>query len=395
METLAAQPSHEKLKSFDPLASVDMFRFDIERFGRVLPETRYRVHDEELSHLTEAVDRAACTEFILRKRDDQIEYFDKGNWRPYIGSLLTALEVAKQEATEDPRRAFLAERAVTDLWHGYKLQSLKPGEQHVWYSPYPKEEAARFGEAFVRELGFSPEREMGFLYRAYCDDQGDVVLESQTVDHSDDEAFSAAMNLAESDHGTDTDALVNAYDETLAQKYGGNFYAGRRDAEIRENAWNTIRDQRDLVEYLLAKLETIAKLSLPRHELERAAKKHVYGVWALFKKRLDGEVQTYTPLWHEAMPLAHFALLDQQVMTAFNEFAARGAVMPGCGGAIHMQGEESILGAEGSEVFKSIFGKDEDRYGSLEFKCPKGHNNRRPHGKLIETCQKCGVSVRC
>lgn len=38
---------------------------------------------------------------------------------------------------------------------------------------------------------------------------------------------------------------------------------------------------------------------------------------------------------------------------------------------------------------------DEDQYGSLTFSCPKGHVNRRPCGKLIENCQRCGISVRC
>lgn len=37
----------------------------------------------------------------------------------------------------------------------------------------------------------------------------------------------------------------------------------------------------------------------------------------------------------------------------------------------------------------------EDKYGSLTFKCPKGHTNYRPYGRLIPNCQRCGVSVRC
>lgn len=42
-----------------------------------------------------------------------------------------------------------------------------------------------------------------------------------------------------------------------------------------------------------------------------------------------------------------------------------------------------------------VSSKDEDQYGSLTFKCRKGHNNRRPKGKLIENCQVCHESVRC
>lgn len=38
---------------------------------------------------------------------------------------------------------------------------------------------------------------------------------------------------------------------------------------------------------------------------------------------------------------------------------------------------------------------DEDQYGSLTFKCQKGHTNKRPRNKLIDKCKTCGVSVRC
>lgn len=37
----------------------------------------------------------------------------------------------------------------------------------------------------------------------------------------------------------------------------------------------------------------------------------------------------------------------------------------------------------------------EDQYGSLTFKCQKGHLNTRPKGKLIPNCKVCGVSVKC
>lgn len=37
-----------------------------------------------------------------------------------------------------------------------------------------------------------------------------------------------------------------------------------------------------------------------------------------------------------------------------------------------------------------------DKYGSLEFECPKcGITNRRPYGRLIPNCQHCGTDVRC
>jgi hypothetical protein len=37
----------------------------------------------------------------------------------------------------------------------------------------------------------------------------------------------------------------------------------------------------------------------------------------------------------------------------------------------------------------------EDKYGSLEFTCKRGHTNTRPRNTLLEKCQRCGISVRC
>ncbi|CAN5718344.1 hypothetical protein BH23PAT2_BH23PAT2_04880 [soil metagenome] len=53
-------------------------------------------------------------------------------------------------------------------------------------------------------------------------------------------------------------------------------------------------------------------------------------------------------------------------------------------------GENNFLGDN------PLFPKtDEDKYGSLEFTCRKGHANTRPRNKLIERCKTCKESVRC
>lgn len=43
----------------------------------------------------------------------------------------------------------------------------------------------------------------------------------------------------------------------------------------------------------------------------------------------------------------------------------------------------------------SSLSQDKDKFGSLTFKCPKGHTNRRPRNKLIPKCTTCGTSVAC
>lgn len=351
-----AEVNAEARKSFDVLASVNMLRVDLLAHDRILPETRERILDEELSLIAEGMDRVARTEFPLQRRDNDLTYYKNGNWESYTGMLLIGRDVAIKEAQADPRKRFLADDAVRDLQYGYKMRALKPGEQLVWASPYPHDVADRYGDDFMRACGRFPDRKMGFLYRAYCADNGNVILESQTIDQSNDEALAAALDSP----NADMDTMVDAYDSVLERKHGERFYAGRRDAEIRENVWNTVRDQRDLVEYFVYKLEAIARSPLRGQELETATKKHIYGVWAAFKKRISGDSQMYRPPrdMKAGFPAVHMALMDAEVMGAFNDFVSRGVAMVGCGGRIEMlQGLDDIMNAEAEDVFDGIFGK--------------------------------------
>lgn len=394
--TIRYHTSPEELKSFNPLASVDRFRFDLDHFGFVLPETRQRVREEELSYLAEGIDRAFRTTFVLQRRNGKLTYFDEGQWRPYQSLLTSGLVTARHEAIADPRRAFLAEMAAEDLRRGYHMEGLRPGEQAVWASPYRRDIEARYGQDFMRSCGFQPERALGFLYRASGQQDGSIILESQTLDLSDEAAFAAALRTADRRPGCSLDVLMEAYDEELERNNGGRFYAGRRGARRNENAWREIARHEDLTGYFLQRLEGIAGLRLPRGQLERIAKEHVYGVWAAFKKRLETRPQSQA-MDYSATSIVMQAQLSREVERAFRDFAAKGVVLVGCGGVIEArEGSQDLASQSMEDVFSSIFnGAEEDKYGSLSFKCSKGHANRRPRGRLIERCQVCGISVRC
>lgn len=409
MEQLAERPllieEQREQRSFNPLASVDMARADVHAYGEVLPETRERIYDEELSLIVEGMDRAARTEFVLKRQDDELVYYKKGEWEPYMTMLFTGLAVAKAEAKADPRKQFLVDDALNDIVHGYEMQALKSGEQHVWSSPYRHDLEEKYGADFMSSCGRFPSRKMGFLYRAACDKDGNVVLESQTVDNSDDEAFAAALEVANNDSQAGMDDLVRTYDQVLSGKRGSNFYAGRTDVERRENAWDQLRAQRDLIEYFMSGIEMIARGPLKDDALEEAAKRHTYGVWAAFKKRFDGGVVALTSV-SDAVPVVHAAMVSHEVHTAFAQFAAEGRVMVGCGGAIKMlRGEKDILDASLDEVFSAIFGPEAeqagagvfDQFGPLSFQCTEGHWNTRRPGKLKESCgyRYCRGSVGC
>lgn len=403
MEQLVEQP--EKLRSFDLLASVNMMRFDIQRFNQVLPETRQRVYDEELSLMAEGVDRASCTAFTLQSQDGQLVYFDNADWRPYIGMLNTGLEAAKQEAEADARRNFLVEWAAEDQYRGYRMQALKPGEQMVWHNAYPQAVEDRYGVKFMEDCGLVPQRKMGFIYRAARQEDGSVKLETQTIDGNDTEGFAAVQRLAAENPAASMTDLVAAYDEVLALKFNETFYAGRRGVDRYENAWEELLRHKDLIAYFLDELEVLAASDLPIETLERQVKQHVIGCWKAFKTRLAGQTQPLAaavpnPLGYVALPYERLAL---EVKTSFTEAWRLGEVKTGCGGSISAR-EENNLSINGLDTFDAIFGEarqenstsaEEDKFGSLTFECPKGHVNRRPRNKLIEHCKTCGTSVKC
>lgn len=275
--------------------------------------------------------------------------------------LITGLRAAEQEAQTDFRRKFLHERAIRDLEVGYHLEKLRPGEQLVWTSPYPEEAEQRYGKQFVRDRGFFPERKMGFIYRAYCNADASVTLESQTVDRSDQGALAMVERLSEYDPEADMETLRRTYDGNLVKKYGGQFYAGRRGAEIGENAWKELLKQKDLIEYYVQEIERLAKQQQSRRDVQGEMVRLTIGVWKLFKKRLNGEGQVVQYSTNHVGAIAtsaalQYAALSSQVHASYLEARANGEVKAGCGGAISALGQENeSIDIEGT--FNGIFGE--------------------------------------
>lgn len=362
VERLGEPPTRERLTSFDLLASVDMLRFDIQRFGEVLPETRQRVYDEELSLMAEGIDRASRTSFALRRQGDDLVYFDNGEWRPYLGMLTTGLQVARSEAETDPRRGFLLNWAERDMQMGYLIQGLEPGQQLVWHNGYPFDMEQRYGAQFLQGCGLSPKRQMGFIYRAVCEVDGSVRLESQTVDKSDADGFAAVEQAAVYDPNADMETLVRTYDGALVKKYGGQFYAGRSNAEMYENAWDELLRHKDLVAYFLDELETLAASDLPRSELETQVKRHVIGSWKAFKTRLDRKIQPLQSAFSDISNDAASARerVAMEVKVNFEIALRNGEVKTGCGGSIKAE-SDALSPIDGQETFDAIFGKESER----------------------------------
>lgn len=357
MEILVEQPSAEQSRSFDIMASVHMFRYDLEHFGQVLPETRQRVCDEELSCIAEGIDRASRTSFVLAKEGDDLVYFDRGRWRSYTGMLLTGRDVAHTEAAEDYRTQFKADWADRDLAIGYKLRALQPGETLVWTNGYPHEIAEKYGADFIEKSGLSAHRKMGFVYRAQCLEDGSVVLESQTLDQSSAVGFKAIEERMQTDPSATLDELVSLYDQAIMDQTGQWVYAGRTEAARNENVWQEILAHRDLIDYMIDGLEKIAAEDVPEAQRKSRTTQHIVGVWKALKLRI--ERQHPVPITPRREGGVHAALYFE-VSQAYTAAKVEGDIKFGCGGVVKVEdgpaGGASDFDAKGT--FDSIFGSD-------------------------------------
>ena len=231
---------------------------------------------------------------------------------------------------------------------------------------------------------------MGFLYHASCQEDGSVVLESQTVDRSDEEAFEYVMKTVEYDPEISLDAMTANFDFALMNKHGGYFFAGRRDSEQAENAWLTIQTHRDLIEHHLSELERIASLDIPEDELEYITKQHTYRVWATFKKRIDG--QSNFAISDSSIandPGSSKETLYQEMQQAYDEFALKGEAMIGCGGAIEAS-------KTAKDMFDSIFGNKLPNKYDFNRKMFCNVCQAPPDkGELKKECGPCGLCRDC
>jgi hypothetical protein len=392
--------SHEQAVSFDILASVNMLRYDIEQHRTILPETMERVHDEELSYIAEGIDLHSHTSFDL-KNDPELGlvFFDKGRWRPYLGLLMTGLGVAEREASEDPRKTFLAENADRDLKMGYKMEELQPGGVLIWDSEFAEKECARYGEEFMVSLGLQPSRRMGFIYRAEKHHDGSLTLESHTIDNSDSEIFEAVRALQEYDKEADMETLIRTYDGNMRKKYGAEYRAGRlkTDQNTETNAWEFVKSNKPLFNYYFSEIIKLAYSDLEDYELREAKKNLTIGVWARTRELLDDRIRgivAYQPT-SENLFVAEQRIAGD-VYHALGRAIARGDVMIGCGGALVASSELDDI----SSIFDSIFGKEKsDTSLSYTFNkkmyCVVCQAPPKKEKETKKMCGPCGICRGC
>lgn len=387
----------EEKRSFDINASVRMFRHDLNTHGFIRPETYQQACDEELTFIAEGIDRHSYTSFNL-KHDEELGLvmWRKGEWQPYISTLINGREAAKNEARADYRKEFLVDWTERDLGIGYALEKLEPGEVFCWDNPFPKKLAELYGEEFMLECGLQPKREMGFLYRAERNADGSVTLETHTVDNSDPEAFEVVRELIEKNPKATIEERLRAYDDRLFIKNGEVYRAGRLKSEEKDqvNAYEFVKGNKEYVKFYMDQIAEIATSSLDGKLLKDCKKDLTYGFWARIKELLDeqqpvsGIGQSYNSTYQENSPLSH-QQIAYEMHGAHRRASVRQEVLAGCGGSVTSSTSFDKMSPE--SVFDSIFGeglnKDEDSKSVSKVmkcvncpKCRTHHDEVKPAG---------------
>lgn len=351
--------ARDEPRSFDIAASVYMFRYDLQTNGSILPETYQQALNEELTYISEGIDRHSHTSFTLQEREELgIVLFQKGEWRSYKGMLMTGLEIAKKEAENDHRKKFLADWAARDLQVGESIQNLKSGEATSWQSVFPEKERQMYGDEFMTECGLQPKRKMGFIYRAERNQNGSITLEAHTIDNSDPDAFNAVEQLLRDNPQANIESQLEAYDDAMFLKTGKVHKAGRLEDSSQNNdeAYEFVKQNTALIEYYFEKIKWLAESSLTGNELRQRKERLTYGVWARIKELLNEEqpqMATVTDDLYGYSPLAaQPELLASQIDRAYHRASLRNEVMAGCGGSVKGL---SFDGLSPEEVFDSIF----------------------------------------
>ncbi len=324
-------------------------------------------------------------------------------------------------------------------------------------SPYPIEAAEQSGEDYWRDIGYVPHLKRGFV-QLYHTNGDEIITGSLSFDGSDKqrlreifEQFGVEIPEEETTDNWLKYAVTGTYTEEAAKALATAIadQAGNKKNQKTTNTVDVTHEYESLMdsafnESYIHVCESLYKgsqtVGARKLILVLADKAHHFNeryANALYKMRSDKtqfteddsvvlhEMLVYSTI--EMMRAQHLrktivnsnhsipsyggVLFDADYLQAvdpslfqeaLSSFGAEGArsnrTYSACGLSISL-GENN--GQDSSDGPQTAFGgienwnQGEDKYGSLTFKCPKGHTNVRPRNKLLEKCQKCGTSVRC
>jgi hypothetical protein len=346
--------------------------------------------------LAEVLPGAMRTPFEFTSDGKEIYAEDGGALTPIFND---AIVEAKRIAKENPRLGFEVRRRLLEDGERGDMLAMVRGElpnTMIIESDFPPE----LMHATKDVGGYDVSRKQTML-RVITYNEGRLQMYSQSLDGSDRQALEAIYahfglrpqpgellgqrihtEYAPEAQPFVADELMGVYDRSLAERYGGEWYAGRRDSN--HNTYDFVCQQHDLIGRYVDKLRNG---ELTEHER--------YNIAALMTERYEVTLKLMTDHTAQSIVAAPYMKdLSWQLERAGDRAAAIGRTFSGCGASAARQNEMSAS----EQLDEAGYGnKDEtDRFGSRKFDCPKcKRTNTRPRNKLIPNCQKCGADVTC
>lgn len=356
-----------------------------------------REYDNITTWLSEVLDGQMRTTFEYDFDGHELYGRDGGALRPIFK---TAIQDAEQLAARNSKMSFEVRRRYIEAEELEDMYAMARGElpnTMVVVSDFPPE----LLDATEDIGGYNAKRKQTMMRVITKGEDGKIRMQSQSLDRSDRRSLEEIygyfgikpeagellsqrihIDLPAEEQEFLVDWVTDVYDRSMASQYGGEWYGGRTPSEVL-NTYDFVLAQDDLVKAFVSQ-------SAINPEVAESLR---YGLAAAIDKRFKNRHQTnpsqakiYTPDNIHAF---------SEMWLAGQEAKMAGKTFSGCGLSINATNDQLSSEEQLSELgYGNKSG--EDRYGSLTFKCPKkGCLNTRPHGKLIEKCQKCGADVSC
>lgn len=321
---------------------------------------------------------------------------------------------AKEAVRENPQLWFEIGRRDHDEDEVHELIGMAAG-----YGPNTKVVVSDFPDALMdteKDVGgYSVTRKQTMLRVYIRKEDGVLQMFSQSLDGSNRQGLEAIYSrfdkvpeegellgqridkeLSEDEQVNLVDELTGIYDRELSAQFGGEFYAGRRPADLR-NTYDFVCAQEDLIEECI-RLEKNGWLT----------DKFMYDTAALMNKRFKLlKTEQAIPVIKTAVAYneAEIAMLHQQLRVSGVEARQRGESFSACGVTLNGNGLdgslESLMKLAGFGN-KSLDEEDTEESGSCEFiskECPECHEpniltkvKALPSGKKIIS-GSCGCAV--
>lgn len=235
---------------------------------------RQRLKDDELTWAAETLDGPVRVPLEFTLKNNDLYASDGGNLRTVFED---AVSNDMKVAAVNTEYGFQLQRSRAELGEYEHMVMMAKGEVPnvmVVISPIPEQMRGRTsGDTY----GYQPRRGLGFFRVISHEGDGRIKMTVQSFDKSDPVAINAMYSRygEQPDWSRDlidqriymhiedelereliSDSLLFRYDESLNQRYGGDWYAGR-NGQDRRNAYDFAKIQADLLD------EHISRMSRP------------------------------------------------------------------------------------------------------------------------------------